>query len=151
LRKGRHVRRATSRHEAAAVNPIAKRVPEQYHLLFLARYQIMVETADYSWAYAETVARHMKAFFNNRASTASARVLALRIAIEAAHNMHRFAAMDACMTMVQSVSDEEAELGQYVSELIREFCTTFIADTERKQCKSVAVRNALFAINPNSD
>lgn len=125
---------------------IARQLPIDYHSLFLKSYRVMVDTGDYGWSFAETIAQNMGAFFYNSQVTPASRTDALRIAIIGAHNMNRFAAMDLCRAMVVSIEDDE--LAQYVRDLIVEYRDTFIADTDRDACKSIAIRNALFSVGP---
>lgn len=125
---------------------IAQQLPHEYHAPFLKGYRVMVDTGDYGWSYAETIARNMEAFFYNTQVSPANRTEALRIAIIGAYNMNRYAAMDTCQAMVMSI--DEDELGQYVRDLIIEFRDTFIVDTDQNACRSIAIRNALFSVKP---
>lgn len=125
---------------------IAQQLPHDYHAAFLKGYRVMVDTGDYTWSYAETIAKNMAVFFYDSQVSPANRTEALRIAIIGAHNMNRFAAMDACQAMVISVDDDE--LAQYVHDLIIEYRDTFIADTDQNACRSIAIRNALFSVKP---
>jgi eukaryotic-like serine/threonine-protein kinase len=126
---------------------IAQQLPHEYHASFLKGYRVMVDTGDYGWSYAETIAKNMEAFFYNTEVSPANRTEALRIAIIGAYNMNRYAAMDTCQAMVMSI--DEDELGQYVRDLIIEFRDTFIADTDQNACRSIAIRNALFSVKPS--
>lgn len=123
---------------------IARQLSHEYHALFLKSYSAMADTGDYGWSYAETIANNMKLFFYNTQVSPANRTEVLRIAIIGAINMNRFAAMDTCQAMVMSI--DEDELGQYVHDLIIDFGDTFIASTDQKSCRSIAIRNALFSI-----
>ena len=125
---------------------IAQQLTHEYHASFLKGYRVMVDTGDYGWSYAETIAKNMEVFFYNTQVSPANRTEALRIAIIGAYNMNRFAAMDTCHAMVMSINEDE--LGQYVRDLIVEFRDTFIVDTDQNACRSIAIRNALFSVKP---
>lgn len=125
---------------------IASELPRDRHAAFLAGYRVMVDTGDYGWSYAETIASNMEVFFYDTNVSPANRAEALRIAIIGAHNMNRFAAMDTCRAMVMSI--DEDELAQCVHDLIVEYRDTFIADTDQNACRSVAIRNALYSVKP---
>jgi len=125
---------------------VANALPEDYLAALLKSYRGMVDSGDYSWAYAETIARNMEVVFYNPHAGLANRTEALRIAIIGAVNMNRFAAMDTCMAMVTSIDDDE--LAAYVHDLIIEYADTFIAGTDQDKCKSIAIRNVLYEVNP---
>jgi len=125
---------------------IAQELPHEYHASFLQGYRVMVDTGEYSWSYAETIAKRMEVFFYNKQISPANRAESLRIAIIGAYNMNRYAAMDTCQAMVVSIDEEE--LGQYVRDLIIEYRDTFIVDTDQNACRSIAIRNALFSVKP---
>jgi hypothetical protein len=108
---------------------------------FLSSYRLMTEDGSYGWSYAETIANHMRAFFDAPEVSAANKAEALRIAIIAAERQHRFSAMDTCRAMITSVMDEE--LGQRVHDVIMEFPHQFIVSIEEASCRSSAVRSAL--------
>lgn len=125
---------------------VANQLPEDYLTTFLKCYRVMVDSGDYGWAYAETIARNMEVVFYSSHASLSNRTEALRIAIIGAHNMNRFAAMHTCMAMVASIDDDE--LAAHVHDLIIEYEDTFIIGTEQDKCKSTAIRNALYMVSP---
>jgi serine/threonine protein kinase len=127
----------------------ANELLEDYLAALLKSYRVMVDSGDYSWSYAETIARNMKVIFYNIHAGLVNRTEALRIAIIGAVNMNRFAAMDTCMAMVTSIDDEE--LAAHVHDLIIEFADTFIASTDQDECKSIAIRNVLYEVNPPAE
>lgn len=124
----------------------AEQLPEDYLATLLKGYRVMVDSGDYGWAYAETIAKNMEAVFYSSHAGFANRTEALRIAIIGAVNMNRFAAMDTCMAMVISVDDDE--LAAHVHDLIIEYADTFIASTDKDKCKSIAIRNVLYEVNP---
>ncbi|MDR7273138.1 hypothetical protein J2X20_005823 [Pelomonas saccharophila] len=125
---------------------IAQQLPPADHVAFLKAYRVMVDTGDYGWSFAETIADNMARFFYCAEVKPAEKTEALRIAIIGAHNMHRFAAMETCMAMVKAIDDDE--LAQYVRDLIVEFQDLFIADTDPNVCRSIAIRNALVSVRP---
>jgi hypothetical protein len=125
---------------------IAQQMSAADHAPFLKAYRVMVDTGDYGWSFAETIADNMKYFFYASEVSPVNKVEALRIAAIGAYNMHRFAAMETCMAMVKSVNDDE--LAQYVRDLIVEFKDIFLADTDPNACRSIAIRNALVTVRP---
>ncbi|OGA19847.1 MAG: hypothetical protein A3H32_17150 [Betaproteobacteria bacterium RIFCSPLOWO2_02_FULL_63_19] len=56
----------------------------------------MAEEGRYGWSYAETIADHMKIFFDAPGVSTANKAEALRIAIIAAYRQNRFTAMDTC-------------------------------------------------------
>jgi serine/threonine protein kinase len=116
--------------------PMARKLPE-----FLIIYGRLVEAQDYSWSYAETIASSMREVFRGDGASPNEKALALHLAIRAAYYMNRFAAMDACRSMVTSIRDEA--LGFCVASVLLNNRDTFISGTEPSECNSEAVRNAL--------
>lgn len=125
---------------------VANQLPEDYLAAVLKCYRVMVDSGDYGWPYAETIARNMEAVFYSSHTNLANRTEALRIAIIGAYNMNRFAAMHTCMAMVTSIDDDE--LAAHVHDLIIEYKDTFIAGTEQDKCRSIAIRNALYMVSP---
>ncbi|NHQ87311.1 serine/threonine protein kinase [Iodobacter sp. HSC-16F04] len=125
---------------------VANELSEDYLAALLKSYRVMVESGDYSWAYAETIARNMVLVFYTPHADLANRTEALRIAIIGAVNMNRFAAMDTCMSMVTSIDDDE--LATHVHDLIIEYADTFIASSDQGKCKSIAIKNVLYKVNP---
>jgi len=108
---------------------------------FLKTYRKMVESGQYGFAFAETIASNMKAIFKSADISDRTRAKALELAIDAAERMNRFAAMDTCISMITSVSDDE--LGIHVATVIQKAQSSFIASIEASQCKCDSVRNAI--------
>lgn len=73
---------------------------------FLLIYERFVEGKNYDWYYAETIASNMKVIFSGNDVPIRQKAWALDLAIRGAYYMNRFAAMDACVAMIASVSDE---------------------------------------------
>lgn len=111
---------------------------------FLSIYEKLVDSCDYSWSYAETIASNMRVIFSGEEVPTAEKAAALDLAIRAANNMNRFAAMDTCRAMVSSVHEET--LGLAVAAIIMKYGETFIADIEPSECNSDAIRNALNQI-----
>src|SRR5690606_23219327 len=66
---------------------------------FLRIYRRMVESGQYGWSFAETIASHMRLIFRSEEVAAKTRARALELAVDAAYRMNRFAAMDTCVSM----------------------------------------------------
>lgn len=111
---------------------------------FLAIYEKLVESQDYGWSYAETIADNMRMIFTAQAVSLVERAHALDLAIRAAMYMYRFAAMDTCRSMITSVRDDA--LGFQVASILLKNRDTFIADMETSEVQSDAVANALRQI-----
>lgn len=111
---------------------------------FLKVYKDFVESGNYSWAFAENIASNMKKIFSASDVDSKVRASALEIAIDAAHQMNRFAAMDTCSTMICSVTEEE--LGVHVAAIMQRNAHTFITEIESSQCKSDPIINYLRSI-----
>lgn len=111
---------------------------------FLKVYKDFVESGNYSWAFAESIASNMKKIFSAADVDSKVRASALEIAIDAAHKMNRFAAMDTCSTMICSVTEDE--LGVHVAAIMQRNDHTFITEIEPSQCKSAPIINYLRSI-----
>ncbi|MCL2453449.1 MAG: hypothetical protein FWD08_07390, partial [Alphaproteobacteria bacterium] len=111
---------------------------------FLAVYEKLVESRDYSWSYAETIANNMKIIFLGENVPLAQKSLALDLAIRAAIYMNRFAAMNTCREMITSINDEA--LGLQVAGLVMQHYDTFVGGIEPSECHSSSVANALQAV-----
>lgn len=116
--------------------PVVKFLPK-----FLEIYEKLVESEDYSWSYAETVADNMKLIFVGDAVPLNQKSRALELALLAASYMNRFAAMDTCKSMVTGIANEE--LGLVIATLINKHKDTFISGIEPSECRTDAVRGVL--------
>ena len=108
---------------------------------FLKIYSDMVESEQYSWAFAEDIATYMKKIFSSEEAEAKVRVKALEIAIDAAYRMNRFAAMDTCSSMISSVKDND--FGVHVVAIMQRNNYSFINDIEASQCNCDSIINYL--------
>lgn len=108
---------------------------------FLAVFERLVESQDYSWSYAETIAKNMKTIFSGEDVPVPLKAQALDLAIRAACYMNRFAAMDTCREMITSVDDET--LGLQVASLVTKHNDTFVGSIEPSECRSDSIANAL--------
>ena len=111
---------------------------------FLAIYDNLVESQNYSWSYAEVIARNMKEVFLGEVTPNSQKVKALDIAIRGAIYMNRFAAMTTCSDVITSISDET--LGMQIAPLIMRHSNSFVSGIEPSECKSTVIANALRTI-----
>lgn len=111
---------------------------------FLNVYKQVVEEGQYSWSFAETIADNMKRIFDAPGMPERTRTLALEIAIDGAERMNRFAAMDICIAMIKSISDET--LGALVASVMQRNQYYFIVNIEPTQCRSDAIRRFLWAV-----
>ncbi|MGV3582622.1 MAG: hypothetical protein ACO1N8_09965 [Methylophilus sp.] len=108
---------------------------------FLKTYRVMVESNQYSWAYAEYISDNMKLVFSSPEVEDKVRAAALEIAIDAAYRMNRFAAMETCSSMICSVT--ENGLGVHVAAIMQRNNHSFITDIEPSQCKCGPIINFL--------
>ncbi len=115
---------------------------------FLSIYEKLVDSQNYSWSYAETVATNMQTVFNGDDVPIPQKAVALDLAIRAACYMNRFAAMDTCKSMITSVQDET--LGLQVASVLSKHCDTFAARAESSECKSDSIRNVLRQLQNSS-
>lgn len=111
---------------------------------FLRIYRRMVESEQYWWSFAETIASNMRLIFRSEEVTAKSRARALELAVDAAYRMNRFAAMDTCVSMITSVDNDE--FGVHVAGVIQSNPHSFVIGIEPSQCKSESVRSALRAL-----
>ncbi|OYY74225.1 MAG: hypothetical protein B7Y40_05665 [Gammaproteobacteria bacterium 28-57-27] len=110
---------------------------------FLRIYQRMVESEQYGWSFAETIAFNMRSIFRSEEVTAKFRARALELAVDAAYRKNRFAAMETCASMITSVDNDE--FGVHVAGVIQKSPHSFVTDIEPSRCKSESVRSALRA------
>jgi eukaryotic-like serine/threonine-protein kinase len=116
---------------------------------FLNIYQVMVESGQYGWSFAENIATNMERVFNANNVHVRERNKALELSIDAAYQMNRFAAMGTCTSMIKSVV--ENELGLEVASTIQKKPYAFILEIEPSECKCEIVRNAIIRVNENSE
>ncbi|ECH6044681.1 hypothetical protein FP034_22990, partial [Salmonella enterica] len=95
---------------------------------FLRVYQTMVDSYNYSFEFAEVIASNMRILFDSMTVDNIHKGKALSLAIDAAHCMNRFAAMDVCKEMIRSVTDDI--LGGVVASILQSKDETFISDIE---------------------
>jgi len=112
---------------------------------FLKIYSNMLESGNYGWSFAETIASNMRQIFKNPDVNDKTRSRALEFAIDAAIMMNRFAAMDTCVEMITSVNNDE--LGVHVSAVLQKNRDSFINSIEPSQCKCESIRKVLNALN----
>jgi hypothetical protein len=121
----------------------------QSHLpAFLSVYGNMVERAEYSWSYAETIAGRMQVLFDAPSVATTEKLKALELAIIAADRQNRFAAMDACRAMIFSIREEG--LAMRVAEMLPRFFTTFIGNIEPENCGTQALRGLFEELKKNT-
>lgn len=115
------------------------------HLLeqFLPIYGEMVLTYETSFAYAETVAHRMRIIFEH-SQDIRMKSEALRIAIEMATRMNRFAAMDTCISMICSIKD--SDLAVLVQQVLAEHPEPFIRNIEIANCENGIIRAAIKSL-----
>lgn len=111
---------------------------------FLAVYEKLVESQDYSWSYSETIAKNMRTIFSGENVPVQHKALALDLAIRAAIYMNRFAAMGTCREMITSVDDET--LGLQIATLVTKYRDTFVGGIEPSECHCDSVSNALHTV-----
>jgi hypothetical protein len=114
---------------------------------FLSIYEKLVESKEYSWEYAEKIARDMRTVFAGESVPPGDNARTLGLAIRAAYHMNRFAAMDTCRSMITSIRAES--LGIHVASVLFENKDTFLSNLEPSECQSEAVRAALRQLRAN--
>jgi serine/threonine protein kinase len=123
---------------------LAEDVLATHQSQFLKAYRVLSEHGSYGWSYAEIIADNMKIFMDSPGVAASDKAAALRIAIIGAVRQHRFAAMDTCRTMIQTIIDDD--LAGRVSHVLQEFPDTFVSAIEETSCQAPAIRGALVVL-----
>ncbi|MDD2774970.1 MAG: serine/threonine-protein kinase [Gallionella sp.] len=111
---------------------------------FLESYKKLVESQNYGFSYAETIATNMSAIFFGENVPIREKIKALELAILGAHYMHRFAAMDTCSWMIRSVKDPN--LGLQVATLILNLGNTFVTNIQPSECHDDSIINALYQL-----
>ncbi|ARU28087.1 serine/threonine-protein kinase [Cellvibrio sp. PSBB006] len=112
---------------------------------FLKIYKTMVESEQYGWSFAEKIADNMQTIFKNKDVLSKTRARAFELAVDSAYRMNRFAAMETCISMVKSVSDDS--LGIHVAGVIQRNQHSFLTEIEPSQCKCESIRAVLKSIN----
>jgi hypothetical protein len=115
--------------------------------LFLPIYEHFVDSRNYSWSHAETVASAMQVLFQSEVVMSADRAYALDLAIRAAVYMNRFAAMATCEAMIKSIRDEA--LGLRIGVVLSKNRESFIAEIDPADCQSESIRQALRQIRHN--
>lgn len=110
----------------------------------LTAYSSLVESKDYGWSYAETIAENMREIFAGMASSIVDKGIALDLALRAAIYMNRFAAMDTCREMITHVADEG--LGFRVAGVLLPYDEYFLRTIEPSECRSNSVADAIRQI-----
>lgn len=113
---------------------------------FLSIYESLVDARNYSWSYAETIAKNMREIFSGDEAPNSQKARALDMAIRAAVYMNRFAAMTTCSVMITSIKDET--LGMQIAPIILKHADTFISAIEPSECKSTVIANTIRTLKP---
>jgi serine/threonine protein kinase len=113
---------------------------------FIAIYRHMSEEATYAWSFAEDIADNMKVLFTGPVVSAANKAEALKVAIIAATRQNRFAAMDTCISMIISITDQELELAQRVHEIMVQDPCYFLQNIDPSNCHAQAIRAALAII-----
>jgi serine/threonine protein kinase len=108
--------------------------------IFLPIYGEMVLTYPTEFVYAETVAHRMKIIFDH-SQDIRMKSEALRIAIEMATRMNRFAAMDTCIRMICGIKDDD--LAVLVQQVLVEHPEPFIESIEIANCENAIIRSAI--------
>lgn len=136
---------------------LAREIPAEFYELltfaefakhvsdFLAFYRPMVESEDYGWSYAETIARNMRTLFDSPRICDTDKATALDLAIYSARAMNRFAAMETCQKMIKAV-DSDA-LAFLVCEILRRYNAAFIASIEPVNCKHDLIATTIREMN----
>ena len=129
------------------------RVIRQKNLLqslpvFLSIYDNLIESQNYSWSYAETIAKNMKDVFSGEDAPNSQKARALDMAIRGAIYMNRFAAMTTCSDMITAISDET--LGMQIAPIFMKFTDSFISRIEPSECKSTVIANTLRTLQTSN-
>lgn len=140
---------------------IAKEIPQPFFKIlatpefadqvreFLNAYGTMVASHDYGWSFAETVAANMQILFRSDVVRDRDKADALRLAVEAARAMNRFAAMETCQEMVTSVSSDG--LAFQTREVLKEFPESFLYSIEPLDCHHETVAAAIREIKQEAE
>lgn len=110
----------------------------------LSAYSSLVESKDYGWSYAETIADNMREIFSGTVSSVVDKGVALDIALKASIYMNRFAAMETCRAMITRVADEG--LGFRVAGVLLTYNEHFLRTIEPSECRSDSVADAIRQI-----
>ena len=111
---------------------------------FLNIYEAFIDSRDYSFSYAETVANRMSLILQEQHLPAETRAYALDLAIRAAHYMNRFAAMDTCRALIRAIQD--GELAFHVAPVILKPEAWFLGTIDPSSCNNETIRNAIRTI-----
>ena len=116
-------------------------VPHGVISSFLDSYGEMTNNATYEWHFAEVIADNMKALFNSPFVSNANKANAFKLAAVGAYRQNRFAAMDTCAALLESVADPE--LGQRLHDVVVELSFDFMTRWTDIQLRSPAIRAGL--------
>lgn len=108
---------------------------------FLQIYGEMVRRGSYEWAFAERIANCMQAVFVAAAPTLQEKADSLDFAIHAAVKQNRFAAMNTCIGMIRSVSDND--LAVVIRPVLLRYPDTFVGGIESFGCRNDVVSQTI--------
>lgn len=112
---------------------------------FLKSYMVMTESYDYNFEFSESIAINMKSIFSSPVVEPKIKVQALSIAVESAHEMNRYSAMDTCSAMITSVDNDV--LGVQVADLIQRLQYEFLLNIEPARCKCESIKIQIESLN----
>ena len=124
-------------------------VPEISLSSFLSSYRLMADTATYEWSFAEVIASNMKVLFSSVYLSNTNKAEAFIIAAIGAHRQHRFAAMDTCAALIETVTDPD--LAQRIHDLMLFHSFDFLGNLEQKKFRAPAIRAAIDMIKRKTE
>lgn len=126
------------------IMPDQSRIPH-----FLAAYRDMVESGNFGFSFAETIAKNMSQIFVGQSPSAADKTESLRVAIIGAVNQNRFAAMDTCRALIMGVMTPE--LGQRVHDMLLDEEPYFVTTMDPSACSSPSIRAAITTLKANAE
>ncbi len=112
-----------------------------HHSALVSVYEKMAKRCNFGFGFAERIANCMEKMFYSEGVDENVRAKALSIAISAAIQMNRFAAMETCGKMIKSVSSEN--LAIKVGEILKGYPNSFVANIEGVSCQSDIIVRAI--------
>ena len=112
---------------------------------FLNVYKEMAEEGTHGFSYAETIADRMKIIFEGIEVSNADKAFALEIAIISAQKQSRFAAMETCNQIINSITDNN--LAVRVRNVLLNQRDTFVKNNESWQASSGIIQQTLAEIS----
>ncbi|WP_339731033.1 protein kinase [uncultured Gimesia sp.] len=119
------------------------------HLEILSIYSRMSQNGSYGWSFAEHIADCMSAMIDSDDSTPNIKAEALNIAMQAAVDQNRFAAMETCKRWITNEMSENDAIA--IRDVLQRYPKSFVANIEPISCKNDIISSTIRSLSSISD